>query len=133
MRILAASIIIGPLVLVGALPTAADQLTPVAAIRQSADAGTVTSDRDEYIRAARDRMEEWQKKLREVGTRADAAGRKDASATERELHLALAEADLKAQELRSASAEGWENAKRSFENASRELADAWDRNRPAAK
>ena len=65
MRMLTVSIVIGPLVLIGALPAArsVDFRARLGRPVQLAAVGDSTADRDTYTQRARDEMQEWQRKL----------------------------------------------------------------------
>jgi hypothetical protein len=131
MKILAASVVVGPLMLIGVLPAAAASLsnfspTPI----QLAAASVSTDDRDSYTQKVRDQMEEWRQKLQDFSERAKAKGQKEGDATENNLNTAWIKTESESQKLQAASAEDWDGAKASFEKASQELADAWDRVRP---
>ena len=132
-RMLTASIIIGPLVLIGALPAAADQ-PPVAlgsgAPVQLAAAGDASADRDTYIHQAQDEMQEWQRKLHDFSATAEAKGKEAGTAAETHLNDAWAKAEDASRQLQTVSAEGWESAKTAYENASRDLSDAWNKVHP---
>jgi hypothetical protein len=118
MRILIPSIVLGPLMLVGALPVAADQPAAFATQIQLAAGNDATGDRDTYSQKARDDMQEWQRKLHDFGTRTQAEGRK---------------AEATANKLQTAGEDGWENAKTSYEKASSDLANSWDKVRDQFK
>jgi hypothetical protein len=136
MRILAASVVIGPLMLIGALPAAAAQSTLAlgsgAPIELAAGSDS-TADRDTYTHEARDEMREWQRKLNDFSAKAAAKGKEAGNAAENDLNKAWTKAEAASRKLQTASAEGWESAKTSFEEASHELADAWDKIRPQDK
>jgi hypothetical protein len=72
-------------------------------------------------------MQDWQRKLHDFGEKAAANGHAAADAAENDLNAAWIAADADARKLQTATAEGWEDAKISFEKASRDLADAWDK------
>jgi hypothetical protein len=74
MRILFASIVIGPLMLFGALPAVAGQSISSDTPIQLAAAGDSTADRDTYTQKARDAMHEWQQKLHDFSEKAKAQG-----------------------------------------------------------
>jgi hypothetical protein len=129
MRIIFASIVIAPLMLIGALP-AAQSISSDARIRLAA--GGSTSDRDTYNQSARDATQEWQIKLHDLSEKAKAKGQEEANAAENELKAAWTKADAE-HKLQSASAEGWESARISFEKASYDLKEVWDKIRPDDK
>ena len=133
MRILTASIVIGPLVLIGTLPAAAGQSTlalgsgtPV----RLAAGGDSTADRDTYTQRARDEMQEWQRKLHDLSEKVVAKGKEAGNATENDLHEAWTKAEAASRQLQTVGAEGWESARSSFEKASHELAETWHKIHP---
>ncbi len=130
MRILTASIVIGPLMLIGALPAVAGQSTVAlgsdAPVRLTAN-GKPTTDRDTYTQKARDDMQEWQQKLHTFSENAEAKGQEAGNAAENDLNQAWTKAEAASSELQTASAEDWQSAKISYEKASRDLANAWDK------
>ena len=136
MRIFTASIVIGAFMLIGALPAAADQSTPLhsstAPVRLAATDAS-SGARETYIQKARDEMLEWQHKLVSFNEKVEAKGKEATTAAEKDLHKAWAKADTAAHELETAGAEGWKSAKTTFETASRKLASAWDKVRPQDK
>ena len=136
MRILTASIVIGPLVLLGALPAAAGQSTLALGsgipIRLAAG-GDSTADRDTYTQKARDEMQEWQRKLHDFSEKAAAKGKEAGNAAENDLNEAWTKAEAASRQLQTVGAESWESAKSSFEEASRELAETWHKIRPQDK
>ena len=133
MRILFASIVIGPLMLFGALPAAAGQSISFNTPIQLAAGGASTTDRDTYIQKARDTMHEWQQKLHDFSEKAKAKGREEGKAAENELNAAWTKAEAEQHKLEIASKEGWESAKISFEKASHDLKEVWDKIRPDDK
>ena len=126
MKMLAAAIVIGPLLLIGAPPAAAQSTVPPgsgAAIRTAAPVDTA-ADRDNYRQKAQGEVQAWQRKLSEkVAAKGSAAD----NAAENDLDKAWIKTEAASDRLQSVGAEGWDNAKASFEAASRELAAAWDR------
>jgi hypothetical protein len=136
MRILTASIVIGPLVLLGALPAAAGQSTLALGsgtpIRLAAG-GDSTADRDTYTQKARAEMQEWQRKLHDFGEKAAAKGKEAGNAAENDLNEAWTKAEAASRQLQTVGAEGWESARTSFEKASHELAEAWHKIHPEEK
>ena len=133
MRIFFASIVIGPLALFGALPAAAGQLISSDTPIQLAASGDSTTDRDTYAQKARDDMHQWQQKLHDFDKKAKAKGQEEGNAAGNELNAAWTKADAEQRKLQSASAEAWESAKTSFEKASNDLKDLWDKIRPEDK
>jgi len=135
MRIFIASIVIGPLMLTGALPAvgqstnAPGSSTPV----RLAAGGESTAERDTYTQKARDQMQQWQRKLHDFSDTAAVKGKAAGSAAEDDLNKAWSKTEAESEKLQTASAEGWESARTSFEEASRELANAWDKAKPQDK
>ena len=136
MRMLTVSIAIGPLVLIGALPAPAGQSTLAlgsgAPVQLAADNDT-PADRDTYTQQVRDKMQEWQRKLHDFSEKAEAKGKEAGNAAENDLSKAWTKAEAASGKLQTVGAESWESAKPSFEEASRELADAWHKTRPQDK
>ncbi len=126
MKMLAAAIVIGPLLLIGALPAAAQSTMPPgsgASVQTPAPVDTA-ADRDKYKQKARDEVQAWQRKLsKKVAARGSAAD----NAAENDLDKAWIKTEAASDRLQTVGAEGWDSAKASFEAASRELAAAWDR------
>ena len=135
MRFLTASIVFGPLMLIGALPAVGQPTPPPGSglsIRVAAG-GDATADKDTYTQMARDEMQEWQRKLRDFGDKAEAQGKEAGTAAENDLNKAWTKAEAASRHLQAAGAAGWENAKSSFEQASRELAKTWHKFHPEDK
>jgi hypothetical protein len=136
MRMRIASIVIGSLVLIGALPAAAGQSTisPSASahVRLAAN-GDATVDRDTYMHRARDEMQEWQRRLHSFNEKAEARGERAGNAAEHDLNKAWTKAEAASRKLQTVGSEGWESAKTSFEKASHELAEAWHKIYPEDK
>jgi len=136
MKLLTASIVLGPLMLFGALPAAADHSTldrRAGVAAQLAVAGDPAGDRDGYTQKARDDMQEWQRKLHDFGDQAEAKGKAAGNAANDDLNQAWTKAKAASDKLQTMSAEGWDSAKASFEKASHELADSWHKVHPDDK
>ena len=132
-RVLVASIVIGPFMLIGTLPAVAGQSSSSGTQIQMAAGSNSTADRDTYTQKAQGDMQEWQQKLHAFSEKAKAKGEKAGNAAENELNTAWSKTEAEAHKLQTAGADDWESAKASYERATRELADAWDRNRPHGK
>jgi hypothetical protein len=135
MRLLTAAIVIGPLMLSGAL-LAADQPPPVlasGALVRLVAAGQSTADRDAYTQRARDEIRAWQRKLYDYSETADAKAKAAGNATENDLNKAWIKAAAASRRLQVMGADGWERTKISFEAASHELAEAWRKLHPEDK
>jgi hypothetical protein len=135
MRMLTVSIVIGPLVLIGALPAAGQSTLALGsgAPAQLAAGADSAADRATYTQMVRDEMQEWQRKLHDFSEKAAAKGKQLDNAAENDLNKSWTKAKAASSRLQTVGAEGWESAKRSFEEASRELANAWDKIRPEDK
>ena len=132
MRMLTVSIIIGPLVLISALPAAGQSTLALgsgAPVQLAAGADS-TADRDTYTQKARDEMQEWQRKLHDLSEKVVAKGKEAGNATENDLHEAWTKAEAASRQLQTVGAEGWESARSSFEKASHELAETWHKIHP---
>jgi hypothetical protein len=134
MRILTASIVIGPLLLIGALPAAAGSaFAPGSSASVRLAAGDDTTDRDTYAHEAQDQMQEWQRKLHEFGEKTETTGKAAGTAAGNDLDTAWTKAEAASRKLQSVGAEGWESAKSSYEEASHELAETWHKAHPEEK
>jgi hypothetical protein len=72
-------------------------------------------------------MQDWRQKLHDFGERAKAKGQEEGKAAGNELNAAWTKADAEEHTLEAASAEGWASAKISFEKASHDLKELWDK------
>jgi len=136
MRILTAAIVFTPLMLIGVLPALAGQpvsLTPSnAPVRLAADTAS-TADRDTYMQRAKVELQEWQRKVHDFGEQAKAKGQTASDSTGNELNEAWSKTEAASHRLQTASADGWDSAKISFEKASHNLADPWHKVHPEDK
>jgi hypothetical protein len=130
MRFLTCAVITGQLILVGALTAAAAQPVASAPQTQSAIGSDATANRGAYTLKAHGDMQDWQQKLRHFSDHARANGERAGNAAGSDLSAAWARTKEESRKLQTASAEDWASAKTSYEKASNDLADAWDRNRP---
>ena len=119
--------------LFGALPVGAVQLNSSDTPIQLAVGGKSTVDRDTSTQTARNAMQEWHQKLHDFGEKAKAKGQEEGNVAGNALNTAWTKAAAEQQKLQSASAEGWESAKISFEKASHDLKKVWDKIRPDDK
>jgi len=117
-------------ILIAALPAAAGAADTSVQTTTSADS---TPYQATYLQRARGDMQVWQQKLQDFGERTAAEAKKESNAADNDLKTAWAKTQVEAGKLQTASADGWESAKISFEKASRELSDAWDKIRPQDK
>ena len=125
-----ALIAIAILTMIGALPASAG--APDTSV-QTATSADSTPYQATYIQRARGDMQVWQQKLQDFSHRTAAEAKRDGNAADNQLKIAWAKTQVEAEKLQTASADGWESAKISFEKASRELSDAWDKIRPQDK
>jgi hypothetical protein len=130
MKILTTSIVLGPLMLIGMLSAAAGQ--PIVAPGSGAPIPLATArdsspDRDAYIQKAQGDMLAWQQKLHAFSKKAEADGKKADNEAENDLNKAWHKADAASGNLQTAGTEDWESARTSYENASKDLANAWDK------
>jgi len=132
MRILTAAIAIAAFAQVAAVPVADGQPASPGAATDSPTGGAATQDRDAYTQKAQADVKQWRQKLDDFSAAAKAKGQQVGVAAERDLKSAWARTEADARNLRTASAKGWDSAKRSYERASHELADAWDKARHKA-
>ena len=86
-------------------------------------------DRSTYLQRAEVEMDGWRLKLHGMEDKAEATGQVTATASEADLRVAWNRTEVDARNLRTATAAGWEEAKSSFEQASRDLQHAWDKSR----
>jgi hypothetical protein len=133
MRILTAAVVIGPLMLSGALPAAAGSSVFSDTSIQLAAVSDAPSDRDTYTRKAQDEMQAWQKKLHDFSVNARAKGQEASNAAGQDLNEAWTKTEAASRDLQSAGDEGWARAKISYEHASHDLAEAWHKANPDDK
>lgn len=117
MRLFAAALIIGSLLLIGGVPAA----------------GESTADRDAYTEKARENIQAWQGKLRDFNAQAETKARETGKAVDSELNVAWSKAAAASRRLQLMGADGWEGTKVTFEQAHRELLEAWRRAQPDGK
>jgi hypothetical protein len=135
MRFLVATILLGPLIFISTLPTSAQPAPSSdrgATVQWVADSNSST-DRDTYLGDARRKTAEWQQKMDELNRKADANGQAAAVAVEGDVNQAWDKVKVASHRLETVGAEGWEEAKTSFEKASHELAAAWHKRHPEEK
>jgi hypothetical protein len=109
-------------------PTQAQQqlrpkpLTPSTAhVQMTQDAG-----RDAYIRQNEGTFEEWGKKIDNFNATAAQRGSEAKRTAQRELDNAWTETKAAWAKLKSASHDGWEDAKSAFESSKKKLERAWN-------
>jgi len=129
MKFLTVAIVIGPLMLIGALQARA--LDANAPVRLTATDDT--TDRDTYAQRARDDMQEWQRKLQDFTKESASEGTAAETTAEHDLNVLRIEAEAASRKLQTVSADGWASAKTSYKKASQDLAKAWQKVRPDDK
>jgi hypothetical protein len=132
MRLLAMSMMMGSLVLIGAMPESVGQSISSNTYLHLADASRPPN-RDAYMRQVENEMQAWRQKLHDFSDREAVEGKKTGIAAEDELHSAWMNTEVEANKLQTAGTASWDSAKISYENASHGLAAAWDRIRSADK
>ena len=133
MRILITAIVIGPLLLIGALPaTAGGSAASDTPVRLAASSYS-PADRDTYTHEAQHEMQEWQQKLHDFNAQTAAKGKEVGDSTSDGLNKAWAQTQAASQRLQTAGDDGWQDAKTSFEKASQALANAWHKVNPNDK
>ena len=95
--------------------------------------GSFSAKKDEYVQRSKAELLEWQEKLKSFGETVDAKGQQATAATKAGLQQAWAKTELESRKLETASADGWESAKSSFERASQNLKDTWHKVHPEEK
>ena len=78
-------------------------------------------------------MKIWQQKLHDFNNKMEAKGKDAGSAVEDDLDKAWTKTEAASQKLQTAGADGWASARSAYENASHDLADAWDKFRRQGK
>jgi len=135
MKLLNALAMSGALFLTAALPAAGQPISPQASgpPLQLAAEGEFGAKKDEYVQKSKSEMAEWRRKVDELKAKSQTKGHEASAASERHLHEAWAKTEAESHKLEGASADGWENAKSSFEKASQNLKDAWHKLHPEAE
>jgi hypothetical protein len=103
-------------------PTQAQQqlMPKVIHVQMTQEAG-----RDTYIRQNEGTFEEWGRKVDTFNAKAAQRGIEAKKAAQRELDNAWAETKASWNKLKSASRDGWEDAKNAFETSKKKLDRAW--------
>jgi len=140
MRNLNTTIIVGTLMLIGALPAAGQVSSLASAPAQTGSAATVPSPagdepaagKDPYIQKAQEQMDEWEQKFDQLDS-AVGTGKEVSDAAEDALNRAWIEAEATYDELQPAGTEGAPSTRIAFERATQALADAWHKVYPGDK
>jgi hypothetical protein len=110
-------LVLGTLVVSGALPAIAQPVPE-------------TPFRHDFVADAQARMRVWGRDVNSFNRSAEATGRAQDSAAGAELNTAWTQAKAEEQKLEVASADQWEGARTSFDDASRRFRVALDRAQP---
>ena len=121
LRPAAAALMLSVLMAAGALSAAGQPAAPAGV--------SAAPDRTTYLKRAEAEMDGWRLKLHGMEDKAEATGQVTATAAEADLRAAWDRTEVDVRNLRAATAAGWDDAKSSFEQASRELQHAWDKSR----
>lgn len=130
MRLFSASITAASLILMAALPAAAQSarlLNSNASVHDSA------SDRNTYTQRARSEMQEWRRKLDEFGDSAHVKAKEANKVAVDDLNKAWTRTEDASRRLENAGADDWRSAKASYKVASRKLTLAWHKVSPTGK
>jgi hypothetical protein len=96
------------------------------AIRHVAD-GDFDTGKDRYVAQAREEMAEWRRKLDRLADKAGEHTAATGEAAHQDLDRAWQRAKVEEGRLEVASHEGWGKLKESYEKASQNLKETWDR------
>ena len=127
MQLISASIAAASLILMAALPAAAQSarlLNSNASVHESA------SDRDTYARRARSEMQEWRQQLHDFGGSAHAKANEANKVAVDDLNKAWTRTEDASRRLENAGANDWRSAKASYKAASHKLTLAWHKVSP---
>jgi hypothetical protein len=129
-------LVIGSLFGLAGGPGIAATLSPVVA-SQSAVVRVADSDfsttKDRYVDKAQSTVDEWRRKLNAAADDAGAHARATGNAADADLNAAWQKTQAAAKQLAAASASQWDKARSSFEKASQDLTDRWNRAHPDNK
>jgi hypothetical protein len=125
------SVAIGSIVFIGALPAFAGQPSaPPSTGHVHLAATDPTVDKDSYVKKAQAEMQEWKQKIHDFGEKAEVKGHEASASTKAELNKAWSRTESASRKLKTASADGWQSAKVSYERASQHLRDTWHKIHP---
>jgi hypothetical protein len=89
--------------------------------------------KDHYLQKAQTTLDEWKHKLDEGADKAADQTRAATGTAQADLHTAWLKAQAEAQRLSASGADQWDRTKASFERASNDLKDSWNRAYPDRK
>jgi hypothetical protein len=132
MRILPASTVVGPLLLIGLIGTlpAVGQSIQVPYSTKSIRLAAVAdskSERDTYIQKARDEVQQWQRKLHDLREKTKTRNSEASITAQNDFNTAWTETEDAFDKLETVGAEDWESAKTSYNKASLKLAAIWEK------
>ncbi len=102
---------------------------PPAAGQPAPASPAASSDRDAYLQRVQDEMSGWRMKMGGMADKAEATGQAAATTAEADLRTAWDRTEVRARNLRTATAAGWADARSTYEQASQDLSRAWDKTR----
>jgi hypothetical protein len=123
-------ILLGAFLLSGPLPDAGAQTAPPDTDTRPALNTASASLRDGYIQKSEAELDDWQAKLVQFDDETKARVQQDAAAARADLMAAMDKAETGAWKMQTVAADGLENAKISYEKATSELADTWEKMQP---
>ena len=132
MRILPVSTVVSSFLLIGLIGTlpASSQSTqpnqPAASSKMAAVADWKT-EREAYVRKARDEVQEWQRKLHDFSEKTRTKTSEGSITAKNDFNTAWTEADDAFHKLETVGAEDWESAKTSYNKASQKLVAIWQK------
>jgi hypothetical protein len=140
MRIAIAPLLIGTLVLAGALPAAAQSKTDKGTSVGAATTNDPAAERNSYTQQAHGEMDMWEQKLHDFNakvetkaTEAQTSGSKDLEGAWTETKTAWSQLVMVGENVGTAGPNDWDSAKASFKTASNKLAVAWNKINPTDK
>jgi len=134
MRTLLAPILIGTLVLAGALPAAAQP-------KPASDKGTVgmapshdpAAERKSYTQQAQGAMRLWEQRLHDFNAKLESNTTQSKATTSKDLDSAWNDTKTAWNQLETAGVDDWNSARATFQGASHKLGVAWQRVSPKDK
>jgi hypothetical protein len=133
MKILLATLIVGPSILTGAANAELAVYNPLLASPSTIHVVAMANpaDRKTYVRKMDAKMEEWRSKIGHFTERTRESATAAGDAASREIHVAWSHVEQASSALEGAGDDGWDKAKAAFEKASRDLGATWARVGPS--
>lgn len=116
-----AAVVVSMLVALGVPPAAGQAAAPPGM--------AAAPNRGSYLQRAEAELDGWRMRLDGMEDKAEATGQAAATAAEADLRTAWVRTEAGARNLRTATAAEWDEARSSYEQASRDLQRAWDKSR----